>query len=48
MMMVIQGTWWFIAGLVAPFNDEFYVVTPENLLQFEVTTWGWITCSSGC
>jgi hypothetical protein len=41
-MMIIQGIWWFMAGLVALFNDEFYVVTPQYILQFDATTWGWI------
>jgi hypothetical protein len=41
-MMLIQGIWWVMAGIVALFNDEFYVVTPRYLFQFDVTTWGWI------
>jgi hypothetical protein len=41
-MMVIQGIWWLFAGLVALFTDEFYVVTPEYIFLFDVTTWGWI------
>lgn len=40
--MVVQGCWWFIAGLVALFNDEFYVVGEEYIFQFDITTWGWI------
>jgi hypothetical protein len=41
-MMLIQGVWWVMAGLVALFNDEFFVVTPEYVFQFDATTWGWI------
>ena len=41
-MMMIGGAWWFFAGLVALFDEDFYVVTPEYILQFDVTTWGWI------
>ena len=41
-MMLIQGVWWVMAGLVALFNDDFFVVTPEYVFQFDVTTWGWI------
>lgn len=41
-MMAIQGAWWFIAGLVALIDDEFYVVTQEWIFQFDLTTWGWI------
>ena len=41
-MMMVLGGWWIIAGLVALFNSEFYVVTREYIFQFDVTTWGWI------
>jgi hypothetical protein len=41
-MMTLQGIWWTIAGLVALFNDEFYVVGQEYIFQFDVTSWGWI------
>jgi len=27
---------------VALFQDDFYVATPNYLLQLDVTTWGWI------
>jgi hypothetical protein len=42
MMMVLGGTWWIFAGIVALVNDTFYVVGPEYIVQFDVTTWGWI------
>jgi hypothetical protein len=41
-MMVIGGIWWVIIGIIALVNDNFYVVTEEYILQFNVTTWGWI------
>jgi hypothetical protein len=41
-MMGLQGIWWFMAGLVALFNQEFYVVGREYIFQFDVSTWGWI------
>jgi hypothetical protein len=41
-MMGIQGVWWAMAGLIALFDDEFYVLTPNYIFQFDVTTWGWI------
>ena len=41
-MMIIGGIWWFLAGIVALANEEFYVVGPEYIVQFDVTTWGWI------
>lgn len=41
-MMLMQGMWWLIAGLVAILDDDFYVVGREYIFQFDATTWGWI------
>lgn len=41
-MMVIQGFWWVMAGLIALFDDEFFVVTPDYLFRFDATSWGWV------
>jgi hypothetical protein len=41
-MMIMMGILWVISGLVAIFNDEFYVVTQNWIFQFDVSTWGWI------
>lgn len=41
-MMITIGIFQAFIGLVALINDEFYVVTPDYLLQFDATTWGWI------
>jgi hypothetical protein len=41
-MMVIQGIWWAIAGLVAIFEDTFFVITDDYIFKLDVTTWGWI------
>lgn len=41
-MMWLIGSFHAIAGLVAIVDDEFYVVTPEYIFQFDTTTWGWI------
>jgi hypothetical protein len=46
-MLMIQGTWWLMSGLVALLNDEFYVVTAGYVFQFDVTTWGWIHLGIG-
>jgi hypothetical protein len=46
-MMVIQGVWWAMAGLIALLEDEFFVVTPEYVFQFDATTWGWIHLAVG-
>ena len=41
-MMIMAGAFQAIAGLVAIFEDEFYVATRNYLLQFDATSWGWI------
>jgi hypothetical protein len=41
-MMVMIGTFQVLAGLVALFNDEFYVVTRNYTFDLDVTAWGWI------
>jgi hypothetical protein len=40
--MWILGFFHALAGLVAILEDEILVATPNYLLQFDVTTWGWI------
>ena len=42
LMMIMIGFWHAIAGLVALFENEFYVVGTEYVFQLDVTTWGWI------
>lgn len=42
LMMVMIGFWHAIAGIVAIFEDTFYVMGQEYLFQFDATTWGWI------
>ena len=41
-MLVMIGIFDVIQGLVALFNDDFFVVTEEWVFQFDITTWGWI------
>ena len=41
-MMVIAGAFHMIAGLVALYKSDLYVVTQNNLLVFDFTQWGWI------
>ncbi len=42
LMMILAGSFQAFAGLVAVFEDEFYVATRDYVLQFDATTWGWI------
>jgi hypothetical protein len=41
-MMIMVGVFQALQGLVAIFENEFYVATRNYLFQFDVTTWGWI------
>ena len=41
-MMMLAGAFQAIAGLVGLLQDDFYVTTPNYLLEFDTTTWGWI------
>jgi hypothetical protein len=41
-MMVLAGGFQLISGLVALFENEFYVATRNYMFQFDATAWGWI------
>ena len=41
-MMLMSGIFQAFTGLVALFENEFYVATRNYLFQFDATTWGWI------
>jgi hypothetical protein len=41
-MLIIIGVFDVIQGLVALFNDEFFVITQEWVFEFDITAWGWI------
>ena len=41
-LMIMAGIWQGVAGLIAIFENEFYVATRDYLFQFDATTWGWI------
>ena len=40
-MMIIGGIDFF-QGLIAVFDDKYYVVTASGFLVFDLTQWGWI------
>ena len=40
--MIMSGVFQAFAGLIAIFENEFYVATRNYLFQFDATTWGWI------
>jgi hypothetical protein len=41
-LAIMLGTFQAIAGLVALFKNELYVVGPENIWLLDYTTWGWV------
>ena len=41
-MAVLIGTFQVLEGLVAVFNDEFFVVTRNYTFDLDVSAWGWI------
>ena len=41
-LMLIIGSIDFFQGLIALFEDEYYVVTRSGYLVFDLTAWGWI------
>src|SRR6478735_5556109 len=41
-MLLIVGSIDFFQGLIALFEDEYFVVTRAGFLVFDLTAWGWI------
>ena len=41
-LMLIVGSIDFFQGLIALFDDEYYVVTRSGFLVVDLTAWGWI------
>ena len=41
-LMLILGSIDFFQGLIALFDDEYYVVTKAGFLVVDLTGWGWI------
>lgn len=46
-MMLLAGGMQVIAGLVALFKDNYYVVTQNALVGFNYTGWGWTHLAIG-
>jgi hypothetical protein len=41
-VLMLVGIFQVIAGLVAIFDDDFYVVTRNYTFDLDVTAWGWL------
>ena len=46
-MLMMVGVFHAMAGLVALFDDTYYVVGREWIFEFDVTAWGWIHLIGG-
>ena len=43
LLMVVIGGIDFFQGLIAIIRGKYYVLTPSQIIVFDLTTWGWIT-----
>ena len=41
-LMIMMGMLNAIQGLVALFDQNYYLAGPNNVLVFDLTTWGWV------
>jgi hypothetical protein len=41
-MMMMAGVFQALNGLIAIFENEFYVATPDYIFQLDATSWGWV------
>jgi hypothetical protein len=42
-LMIIIGSIDFFEGLIAVIRNQYYVLTPNQIILFDLTTWGWVT-----
>lgn len=42
-LLVVIGILEVIEGLIAVIRDNYYVLTANQIIVFDLTTWGWIT-----
>jgi hypothetical protein len=46
-ILIVAGAFHVLQGLVALFNDQFYVAGEEYIYQIDLTSWGWIHLLGG-
>ena len=46
-MLMLVGTLDFFEGLIAVIRKNYYVVTSNQIIVFDMRTWGWITLAWG-
>jgi hypothetical protein len=42
LLMIVIGSLDFFEGLIAIIRNKYYVLTPNQIIVFDLTTWGWI------
>jgi hypothetical protein len=42
-MLMVIGSIDFFEGLIAVIRKQYYVLTPSQVIVFDMTTWGWLT-----
>jgi hypothetical protein len=42
-LMMVTGVLDVLQGLIAVIRDKYYALTPNQIIVFSVSTWGWIT-----
>ena len=47
LLMVVIGAIDFFEGLIAVIRKSYYVATPNQVIVFDTTKWGWITMILG-
>ena len=46
-LMIIMGALDFFEGLIAVIRGNYYVLTANQLIVFDMKTWGWVTLGWG-
>jgi hypothetical protein len=46
-MMIMVGSFAIIEGLIALFQNEYYLTTAQGVLLLDLTGWGWLQLSMG-
>jgi hypothetical protein len=42
LIMLLLGAFAFFQGLIAIVRDRYYSLSPDEIIVFDLTTWGWI------
>jgi hypothetical protein len=48
LLMIMIGSLDFFQGLIAVIRDQYYLVTGNQVIVFDLSTWGWVMLVWGC